>query len=73
MGKGTPELAGGATAVRAAATSGRNQVLAGPYVPLDLPSIIRGGLQDAVTSVAGTRPGELTRGVATLEQFRRLQ
>jgi Family of unknown function (DUF6049) len=69
MGKGAPELAGGATVLRAAATGGGNQVLAGPYVPLDLPSIVRGGLQEAVTSVAGTRPGELTRGVATLEQF----
>jgi hypothetical protein len=69
IGNGSPELEAGADAVRQAATSGRNQVLAGPFVPLDLPSIVRGNLQDEVTSVAGTRPGELTRGVATLEQF----
>jgi len=69
IGQQAPELAAGADAVRQAATSGRNQVLAGPFVPLDLPSIVRGNLQSLVTSVAGTRPGELTRGVATLEQF----
>jgi hypothetical protein len=56
----------GAAAVRAAATSGHNQVLAGPYVPLDLPSVVRGNLEDVVTSVAG---GELPRGLAALEQF----
>ena len=69
IGKDVPELAVGADAVRRAANSGRNQVLAGPFVPLDLPSIVRGNLQGEVTSVAGTRPGELTRGVATLERF----
>jgi hypothetical protein len=69
IGKESPELKAGADSVRSAATSGRNQVLAGPFVPLDLPSIVHGNLQDVVTSGAGTRPGELTRGVATLEQF----
>jgi hypothetical protein len=69
IGKQDPELREGADAVRQASTLGRNQVLAGPYVPLDLPSIVRSDLQDVVTSVAGTSPGELTRGVATLEQF----
>jgi hypothetical protein len=65
--KSFPELAPGSTAIRDAATSGRHQVLAGPYVPVDLPSLVRSDLQDVVTtSVAGT--GELTRGVATLEQ-----
>ena len=52
-----------------AAIRGNNQVLAGPFVPLDLPSIVRGNLQDVVTPVDGTRPGELTRGLSALEQF----
>jgi hypothetical protein len=69
IGKQDPELRAGADAVRQAATLGRNQVLAGPFVPLDLPSVVRGNLEDVVTSVAGVRPGELTLGVATLEQF----
>jgi hypothetical protein len=69
IGKEVPALKVGADAVRQAATRGRNQVLAGPFVPLDLPSIVRGNLEDVVTSIAGSRPGELTRGVATLEQF----
>jgi hypothetical protein len=69
LGEHAPELQAGADTIRSAATSGRNQVLAGPFVPLDLPSVIRGNLQDVVSSVAGTRPGELTLGVATLEQF----
>jgi hypothetical protein len=69
IGKDVPALKVGADAVRQAATRGRNQVLAGPFVPLDLPSIVRGNLEDVVTSIAGARPGELTRGVATLEQF----
>jgi hypothetical protein len=62
-----PELAAGADALRSAAL--RNQVLAGPFVPLDLPSLVRGGFQDVVTSSTSTRPSELTRGVATLETF----
>jgi hypothetical protein len=67
LGKNFPELAAGATAMRTAATSGHHQVLAGPYVPLDIPSLVRADLQDVVTTT-DTRTGELTRGIATLEQ-----
>jgi hypothetical protein len=56
----TGELAGGAAALRASVP--RNQVLVGPYVPLDLPSLIAGSLGTAI-------PGELASGVTTLEEF----
>jgi hypothetical protein len=69
LGLKAPELASGADLVRAAATSGRNQVLAGPFVPLDMPSLVHADLQDVITTTDATRPGQLTRGVATLEQF----
>ena len=69
LGQKLPELAAGANVVRASVAKGNKQVLAGPFVPLDLPSIVRGNLQDVVTPVDGTRPGELTRGLAALEQF----
>jgi hypothetical protein len=61
----TPGLAVGVDALRGAAL--RNQVLAGPFVPVDLPSLLRAGLQDVVTSSTST--SELTRGVAALEKF----
>src|SRR4029077_13135367 len=61
LGQKLPELDAGAKAVRASVAQGNKQVLAGPFVPLDLPSIVRGDLQDVVTPVDGTRPGELTR------------
>jgi hypothetical protein len=60
-------LAEGVDGLRAAAL--RNQVLAGPFVPLDLPSLLHAGLADLVTSSTTTGPSELTRGVATLEEF----
>jgi hypothetical protein len=62
-----PDVAAGPSAIRS--TAARNQVLAGPFVPLDLPSLERGGLQDVVTSSTPTSPSEVTRGVATLETF----
>ena len=60
-------LAAGPPALRS--TTGRNQVLAGPFVPLDLPSLERGGLQDLATSNSPTGTSELTRGVSALETF----
>lgn len=62
-----PELAPGPTAIRS--TLPRNQVLAGPFVPLDLPSLERGGLEGVATTNSATRPSEFSRGVATLESF----
>ncbi|MET0627184.1 MAG: DUF6049 family protein [Acidimicrobiia bacterium] len=56
----TGSLAGGVNALRASLP--RNQVLVGPYVPLDFPSLIAGGLGAAI-------PGELASGVSTLEEF----
>ncbi len=49
-------------AIRSAGTSGHNQVLTGPFVPLDLPSILDGGLSGVVNP-------ELARGITTLETF----
>jgi hypothetical protein len=40
----------------------RHQVLSGPFVPLDLPSLLANGF-------AGTIPDELARGASTLEQL----
>jgi Family of unknown function (DUF6049) len=54
------ELAPGVSSLRAAAQ--RDQVLAGPFVPLDLPSVLASGL-------GGVIDDELGRGVTTLEQF----
>ena len=48
---------------------GRNQVLAGPFVPLDLPSHRARRPRGRGHLDSGTRPGELSRGVATLESF----
>jgi hypothetical protein len=62
-----PELASGPTAIRS--TLPRNQVLASPFVPLDLPSLERGGLAGVATTNSPTRPSEFSRGVATLESF----
>jgi hypothetical protein len=55
-----PQLAGGAAAIRSAGL--RNQVLTGPFVPLDLPSIFRSDLNDVLTP-------ERVRGTSTLETF----
>ena len=55
-----PALAGGLNTLRGLAA--RDQVLASPFVPLDLPSIIRGGLTGVVHD-------EQSRGVGVLEQF----
>ncbi len=55
-----PDLAAGAAAVQLSAL--RNQVLAGPFVPLDLPSVLGNGL-------AGVVNPELARGIVTLENF----
>jgi len=53
-------LGTGVAALRTAVP--RDQVLAGPYVPLDLPSMFSGGL-------AGVLPPELQRGTQALEGF----
>ena len=52
-------LAPGIEAIRRATTNGQ-QVLAGPYVPVDLPSLLEHGL-------AGDALGELTVGARTLD------
>jgi hypothetical protein len=54
------ELAAGVAALREAAK--HDEVLTGPFVPLDLPAILGAGLGPAVN-------GELARGVGALEQF----
>ncbi len=60
LGAKLPELAPGAAALQL--TAARNQVLAGPFVPLDLPSVLGNGLAGVVNS-------ELARGIVTLESF----
>jgi hypothetical protein len=55
-----PELSTGAAQLRSTVT--RDQVLTGPFVPLDLPSIRAGGLDGVVNP-------ELARGVSALETF----
>ena len=61
FGASKPELADGALAIRS--TIARNQFLTGPFVPLNVPSVLRSGLpSDLVNS-------ELRRGVSTLETF----
>jgi hypothetical protein len=64
-----PALQAGPAALRSTIARGATQVLAGPYVPLDMPSLARGGLADVVTSSTPTQPSELTRGVSALETF----
>lgn len=64
-----PALAAGPAALRSTIARGATQVLAGPFVPLDMPSLARAGLQGVVTSSTPTQPSELTRGVSTLETF----
>ncbi|MET0894270.1 MAG: DUF6049 family protein [Acidimicrobiia bacterium] len=54
------DVASGAAAIREAA--GRDQVLASPFVPLDLPSLNANGLGYTV-------PDQLARGVGSLESF----
>ncbi len=54
------DLASGAASLRGAAA--RDQILASPFVPLDLPSLQAGGLGGAV-------PDEIARGVGSLESF----
>jgi hypothetical protein len=56
----SPGLASGVASLRAAAA--HDQVLTGPFVPLDYPSILAGGL-------AGILPDEQSRGVTSLESF----
>jgi hypothetical protein len=53
-------LSAGAAAVRS--VSPRDEVLTGPFVPLDLPSVLAAGLEGVVSN-------ELGRGVNALEQF----
>jgi Family of unknown function (DUF6049) len=60
LGAKLPELAPGAAALQL--TAARDQVLAGPFVPLDLPSVLDNGLAGVVNS-------ELARGIVTLESF----
>jgi len=60
LGAKLPELAAGAAALQL--TASRNQVLAGPFVPLDLPAVLGSGLSGVVNP-------ELARGITTLERF----
>src|SRR5262249_17372245 len=55
------DLASGPTAIRS--TSARNQVLAAPFVSLDLPSLRDAGFDPEVVNQ------EINRGVASLESF----
>ncbi len=60
----SPDLAAGAAAVRSAGL--RNQVLTGPFVPLDLPSILQNNLSGVVNQPPAS---EFARGVSALETF----
>ena len=60
LGAKDPGLASGAALLQLAAS--RNQVLAGPFVPLDLPSVLGAGLSGVVNP-------ELARGISSLENF----
>jgi hypothetical protein len=60
LGAKNASVATGVTALRAAASHA--QVLAGPFVPLDRPSILASGL-------AGVLPEEQSKGVNSLEAF----
>jgi len=55
-----PDLSAGVAALKGAAA--RDQVLAGPFVTLDEPSLVAGGLGDIISN-------ELTTGVNALESF----
>lgn len=60
LGAKDPGAASGAALLQLAAP--RNQVLAGPFVPLDLPSVLGAGLSGVVNP-------ELARGISSLENF----
>ena len=60
IGERVPDLATGTSSLRAAAA--HLQVLTGPYVPLDYPSIVAAGLVGVVAD-------EQRRGSSTLEEF----
>ena len=60
LGAKDPGVASGAALLQLAAP--RNQVLAGPFVPLDLPSVLGAGLSGVVNP-------ELARGIRSLESF----
>ncbi len=60
LGTGDLDLAVGASQIAGARP--HHQVLAGPFVPLDLPSLLANGF-------AGPIPDELARGASTLEQL----
>ena len=60
----SPDLAAGVAALRSAGL--RNQVLTGPFVPLDLPAILRNNLGGVVNQPPAS---EFARGVSTLETF----
>jgi hypothetical protein len=60
IGAKTPGVAAGAALLRS--SGARNQVLAGPYVPLDLPSILDAGLSGVVNP-------EFARGITSTEDF----
>jgi hypothetical protein len=62
LGAKSPELAVGAAALRSAGL--RNQVLAGPFVPLDLPALLHSDLSGPAVG-----NDEFARGVSTLETF----
>jgi hypothetical protein len=74
--KTDPSAAAGITAMRTAAKT--NQILAGPYVPIDVPSLIRNGLGDqapieqtqgsmAIAGALETRPDARTTDIAPLD------
>ncbi len=60
LGAKIPDVGSGAAALQLAAS--RNQILAGPFVPLDLPAVLRSNLTGVVNP-------ELARGISTLENF----
>jgi hypothetical protein len=62
LGAKAPDVAAGSALLQLSASRGLNQVLAGPFVPLDLPSVLGSGLGEVVNS-------ELARGVVALETF----
>jgi Family of unknown function (DUF6049) len=75
--KTDPAAAAGMTAMRSAARS--NQVLAGPYVPIDVPSLTRTGLGDqaaieltqgsmAIAGALDTRPDARTSAMTPLDE-----
>jgi Family of unknown function (DUF6049) len=60
LGAKLPAVGSGASLLQLSAS--RDQVLAGPFVPLDLPAVIGSGLSGVVNP-------ELARGITTLESF----